>query len=63
MTEGRKESQQLDPIQIQGILQVTEGTPITLRTRRGRQQLSTESMMVMATYFALQLKIETLTMN
>ena len=36
MTEGREESQQLDPIQIQGT--ITEGTPVALRTRGGRQQ-------------------------
>jgi hypothetical protein len=33
---GRDESQQLDPIQIQGT--ITKGTRITLRTKRGRQQ-------------------------
>jgi hypothetical protein len=36
MAEGRDESQPLDPIQIQGT--ITEGTPVALRTRRGRQQ-------------------------
>jgi hypothetical protein len=36
MTEGREESQQLDPIQIQGT--IGEGTPVALRTRTGGQQ-------------------------
>jgi hypothetical protein len=36
MTEGKEESQQLDPIQIQET--ITEGTPVALRTRRSRQQ-------------------------
>ena len=36
MAEGRDKSQQLDPIQIQGT--ITEGTPVALRTRGGRQQ-------------------------
>ena len=36
MTVGREESQQLNPIQIQGT--ITEDTPVALRTRRCRQQ-------------------------
>jgi hypothetical protein len=36
MTEVREESQQLNPIQIQGT--ITEDTPVALRTRRSRQQ-------------------------
>jgi len=36
MTEGREESQQLNPTQIQG--SITEDTPVALRTRRSRQQ-------------------------
>jgi hypothetical protein len=36
MTEGREESQQLDPIQIQGT--ITEGTPVALRTTKSTQQ-------------------------
>ena len=36
MTEGTEESQQLNPIQIQGT--ITEDTPVALRTRRCRQQ-------------------------
>jgi hypothetical protein len=38
MTEGREESQQSNPIQIQGNIQVTTGTPAALRTRRCIQQ-------------------------
>ena len=36
MTEVREESQQLNPIKIQGT--ITEDTPVALRTRRRRQQ-------------------------
>ena len=36
MTEVREESQQLNPIQIQGT--IPEDTPVALRTRRSRQQ-------------------------
>ena len=36
MTEVREESQQFNPIQIQGT--ITEDTPVALRTRRSRQQ-------------------------
>ena len=36
MKEVREESQQLNPIQIQGT--ITEDTPVALRTRRSRQQ-------------------------
>ena len=36
MTEGREESQQLNPTQIQGT--IPEDKPVALRTRRCRQQ-------------------------
>ena len=62
MTEGREESQQLDPVQIQGT--ITDGKPVALRTRKGRQQKAPNRINDgEGDLFALQLKIETLTMN
>ncbi len=42
VTEGREESQQLDPIQLSGT--ITEDTPVALRTRRCRQQMGPTSI-------------------
>ena len=62
MTEGREESQQLNPTQIQGT--ITEDKPVALRTRRCRQQtVPISTKMVRATYFKLYIKNQTMTMN